>query len=315
MDKSYSRYNVVATYGSGKIGNARLYKKGDRSYVRAAYNGAITNPRTEKQMRNRLKWANLGVAWQYLKPHLEKGFEGQKPYRSAFNMWMRANMELGLGVFLEKERTSGRICPLQPFMLTKGSIVAKESVILQPEITTAGSGESAVELAIVNEIYCSINTTAEDEGEEKPTIGAVSANLLEHNGWLKAGDMITVVLMLDNGTATSSPRPLVIYEQVVIDPEDTNEWSMDFLNHTSILPSQVMHSEALPTAQKWAYGVIVTRKESGDLQTTTSQMVLSTAAETKKQTFLTRQQFVNASESYGPVSYVFLDPKKPTTQP
>ena len=92
--KAINKHNSSVTYQSGRVGNVRYVEKGGETYTRSAFNSKKTNPRTRKQMLQRLRFRSLVNLYEAL--DLMNCF-AKVGKQSDYNMYIRANQ--GLGVF------------------------------------------------------------------------------------------------------------------------------------------------------------------------------------------------------------------------
>lgn len=285
-----SRYNAAATFNSGKVGNIRFYRKGERTYVRSAYNSSITNPRTDKQMKVRLKWANMSDAWRVLRPWLEKGFEGSTAFVSTFNLFMKANKDNG--IYVTKEDGYKDLTKLQPMVVSMGSLDSVTNAI------EASAGAYYVQTRLhVGESAFS-------------TLGELSAVLIAENG-LEDGDQITLlqvaeILPIGGGSGSGLGRLRAHCECVVLDT--TSETSVSDLPFQSAKDTEGnLLFNFGSVGQKIGGAVIVSRKSDGaGLKTSTETLVLS--PECNYADWLTEDAFRKAVDSYGGSEHVYLDP-------
>lgn len=288
-NSSINRYNAAATFQSGKVGNIRYYTKGNRSYVRAAYNSTRTNPRTDAQMKQRLKWANMSDTWHVLKDWLQKGFEGSTPFRSTYNLFMKANQ--GNGIYLTKEESYRDLTKLQPMVVSAGSI----DTVTQ-----------AIEIVGGSDYF--VKTALHVGALPFATLGELST-LLINNG-LQDGDQITLLAVAEilpiGGGSGNLGRLKAACKCIVLDTADTTP--------IGELPISLAKDSDLnllfrfgSVGQKIAGAVIISRKTDSGLKVSREELVLS--PECDYATWLDEAHFRRAVESYGPAESVYLDPE------
>lgn len=194
---SISRYNVIATFGSGKAGNARFYQKGDRSYIRAAYNSTVNNPRTDGQMIQRLKFASVTNFYKAVKPYINNLFEGATPYRSSSNIFRQLNQ--GMGVYFTKMQSQGSQCCLEDYIVSDGSLGTYDAeAVSAAALPSAASGFNCGFGGFVcRSLSLGRKSFTDDAGVQ--TFGELSTVLLSHNPLLRPGDTITVLLFEQKG--------------------------------------------------------------------------------------------------------------------
>lgn len=197
LGSSISRYNVMATLGSGKAGNVRLYQKGDRSYIRAAYNSTVNNPRTDGQMIQRLKFASVTNFYKAVKPYINNLFEGATPYRSSSNIFRQLNQ--GMGVYFTKMQSQGSQCCLEDYIVSDGSLGTYDAeAVSAAALPSAGSGYNCgLGGFVCRSLSLGRKSFTDDAGIQ--TFGELSTVLLSHNPLLLPGDTITVLLFEQKG--------------------------------------------------------------------------------------------------------------------
>lgn len=286
-----SRYNVAATYNNGKVGNVRYYTKGGRSYVRSAYNSTVNNPRTDAQMKVRLKWANMSDAWSTLKPWLQKGFEGSTAFRSTFNLFMKANK--GKGIYVTKEEAYKDLTKLQPMVVSMGSLDSVTNAI----DTSAGT------------YY--VQTRLNVGTNPMTTLGELSVNLIANNA-LTEGDQITLLQIgeippIGGGSSEGLGRLKAHCECIVLDTASTTLISDLPIRFAKDADANMLINFG-SVGQKIGGAVIVSRKsESAGLRVSTEELVLSPECDYSK--WLSEEKFRMAVESYGHSEMVYLDPE------
>lgn len=239
---SISRYNVVATYGSGKVGNARLYQKGDRSYVRAAYNGSINNPRSDAQMRQRLHFASLSNFYKMLSANVGTFMENKTPYLSSSNIFIRDNQ--GKGVYFTKMQTSNRFQVLEDGVrISSGSLM---DIRLEPVDYSVTSSLAVGECNFScwkSNIYLGRHDNMDNLSIQ--TVGEFAVVLVANNPELKYGDTFSWITFKQTGTISSSfvGKPYRVIPQInsiVLNPNDTTpfilgNWNTQFSPQTGLV--------------------------------------------------------------------------------
>ena len=116
-------YNVAVTDQSGKVGTVRYYQKGGRTYVRSASNRTdkASNPRSDKQMRTRLKMVAMNIIYAMLGNALEKAFQFKKRWQSTWNAFVQANAYTQTGYVSKEEARKGLFVPA-PYVMSEGDL-------------------------------------------------------------------------------------------------------------------------------------------------------------------------------------------------
>lgn len=113
---------ITSTIGSlsGKLGNVRIWKSGNNT-IAAIIPHEARNPRTEAQMRQRVKINNILNIYKILKPALRENYEGIDGNRNAATFFRKYNL-MQKPVWLtcmEKDRNR---CVLAPYIVSHGII-------------------------------------------------------------------------------------------------------------------------------------------------------------------------------------------------
>ena len=85
---------------SGRVGDLVYFVRGGQQIVRSVP-ASVKNPRTEAQMRQRMKWANVLAVYKALQPCLKGCFEVKAAGQTDYNRFMSTNLQSS-PVYLEK---------------------------------------------------------------------------------------------------------------------------------------------------------------------------------------------------------------------
>lgn len=282
-----SKYNVIATFQSGKAGNVRLYKKGDRTYMRAAYNGALNNPRSDAQMKNRLMWGSVSHAWAALRDFLQKSFEGSTPYRSTNNLFMQANKLAGVGIYLTKEQNIKRMCKCMPYVVSSGSLTPIETKIVQSD---------AISDLIVSTGF--VGTTVKELTESL---------LTENSGVLMLGDRITLLRVDEEQVSAMGAVPFLRARAFSFVLDLTDSTAFATLGFGVSSSSHLSVAGSYPPNKKVGCAFILSRRTDNGLLISDATLNCSDMCDYDK--YLTDNAFYAAKESYGKSEQVYLDPR------
>lgn len=312
LGTSISRYNVVSTIGSGKAGNVRLYQKGDRTYMRAAYNSTVNNPRTAAQMHQRLCFASMSNFYKVVKPYINDCFEAATPYRSAANIFRTANQ--GLGVYLTKDQLAANYSLLQGYTVSQGSLGISQAVKFERPTGSTNSGPVGFYTTALSLGHMSVA-----DNFAISTWGELSTVLLAQNPYLMDKDVINVCIFRQIGKSPLvGPRSVLMsVQRFVIDTSSTEQFYLSPLHRPIGLNSMgvnrtgtseatyeydwylgysVQNTSFQDTAVTWGYGVAFIISRPSTKSVTTSNIAV--ACDEFEQ-FLTPQQFKLACDSYG----------------
>ena len=159
---------------SGKIGGIRAWESNGRTIV-ASYDVKCKNPKTEAQMKQRLKLINILNNYRVLKPALLENFEGIAGNRNAATFFRKYNLRQK-PVWLTKTDALYHKVVLAPYCVSQGIIKPIEYSLSSAGLT------STIELGTtVKEVTTDVTNLA-------------YAILQNHEDWSK-GDTLQIVAM------------------------------------------------------------------------------------------------------------------------
>ena len=159
---------------SGKIGGIRAWESNGRTIV-ASYDVKCRNPKTEAQMKQRLKLINILNNYRVLKPALLENFEGIAGNRNAATFFRKYNLRQK-PVWLTKTDALYHKVVLAPYCVSQGIITPIEYSLSSAGLT------SNIELGTTDkEVTTDVTNLAH-------------AILQNHEDWSK-GDTLQIVAM------------------------------------------------------------------------------------------------------------------------
>lgn len=185
----------------GKLGESVLYRAGGSQRQRA-YISVVGNPRTDSQMKQRVKLANVVAMYRVLQNFCKDSFTNKLQRQSGYNAFVKANLAAS-NVFLSKDQAEVGASVAFPYVIGSGT--------LQPIIVT-GTGVNAVTDIYVGDLAITDTTT----------VGAVSSAILANNQNFQAGDEITYISILQvNNPNTGVPQCSFSYYSFVLNTAST----------------------------------------------------------------------------------------------
>lgn len=112
--------NVVLRGARKRIAGIVTYQRDGLTLARELPT-SVTNPRTESQMNQRVKLANLVNFYKANSGWMQKAFQGKIPLQSDYNRFTSTNLTSSR-VALTKEQASLAGAVVAPYMITKGSL-------------------------------------------------------------------------------------------------------------------------------------------------------------------------------------------------
>lgn len=162
----------------------------------------ISNPRTQAQMEQRTKWANLVNFYRVNAPWMKYAYETKKRNQSEYNKFMSLNVP-NARIYIPKSFASQGACIVDAYQMTQGSL---------PAIEFTKSGSFWVSNIILPSDF---NFT------EISTVGEVSAAILQMNPAIREGDQISFVRLTQQVNSNSGvPFVVVRKYEVLINSND-----------------------------------------------------------------------------------------------
>lgn len=150
---SPSKFNLMAIIENmwlrksrKRVAGAVLYQAMEQTRMRELAK-SVTNPRTESQMGQRVKWSQLVNFYRVNSDWMKYAYETKKAAQSEYNKFMSLNVA-NSNVYFTKAQASAGSCVVLPYIMTQGSLPSIEftanagswsSNIYLPEGTTLTS--------------------------------------------------------------------------------------------------------------------------------------------------------------------------------
>lgn len=262
----------------GKVGDLVFYRDGGEQRTRTRV--IPKNPRSEAQMAQRVRLANVPAFYRVMQAIMKDSFSNRPSNQSGYNAFARGAIEIS--PFLTKEMAiAGSVLPA-PYMVSRGVISPLPYGVASVE------GGGAPELPLVV------------SGDTPTTVGGWSQLILSAYPQLQEGDILTFIGVsfsveefgdsLDIHKASASTYQLEL--------NSASEVAVSSSEITS-LPSGIV--PVLRTAtENVAVAIVASRKlADGTLQTSTAALVLDDVAQTLYESYRTEQSLSEAIESYG----------------
>ena len=241
--------------------------------------------RTEAQLRQRTKWANIVAMYKGIRPLLNYGFESKPKNTSDYNMFMRVNMQL-TPVYLTKQAVAGGACVAAPYQISQGSL---------PAIVLSVSGNATKTDIYLGTLSISATTTVADFAQA----------VVNNNDDYQYGDQISYFLVRQQVNAdTGIPYCQFSACKVVLDAADTTTklWDIAFRNGFSASDACLAHSG---NDGDCAFCWVHSRKGSSKTLVSSQRLV---AVNSKLAEYQGDLAYELASSSYGQTTTAFLTP-------
>lgn len=197
----YTTMAIVTNFwlkGSKKrLGGAVLYKAMGQTRARELAN-SVTNPRTEAQMSQRIKWSNLVNFYRANASWMKYAFETKKANQSEYNKFMSVNVTASQ-IALTKDAAASGACIVYPYIMTQGSL---------PSIEWQNAPS-----VVKSNIFIAPSDTLEDY----TTVGLFSDALIQYNPALREGDQLSFIRLTQMVNATTGYPYVIVrkYEMIL----------------------------------------------------------------------------------------------------
>lgn len=162
----------------------------------------ISNPRTQAQMEQRTKWANLVNFYRVNAPWMKYAYETKKRNQSEYNKFMSLNVP-NARIYIPKSFASQGACIVDAYQMTQGSLPS-----IEVQKYTNGWGSN---------LY--FGTTF--ELPVTATVKEVTQELLQNNPALREGDQLSFIrLTQQTNSNTGVPFVVVRKYEVILNSND-----------------------------------------------------------------------------------------------
>lgn len=284
--KSGGLRNYIGRLG----GNVYYVNKGQNIGRELA--ASVSNPRTDAQQTQRMRWANLVAFYRSNQPWMKSGaFETKKQTWSDYNAFVSANSAVS-PVYLTKPMAAAGGGVVTPYVVTRGSLPSIET------LNADGGGGYFV---------CSLHVGQDLDITNETTAAALSAALLANNSELRSGDQISYIANLQlwrDGIPYVQTRP---YEFIINENDERTLADLGLSDVFSVQDYDDFAALAAPHGGVPMGGCfILSRTISGAIKVSTQSVVLNAAAIENLALFTSESAFRAAADSYGVTDVNFL---------
>lgn len=240
-----------------RLGGAVLYSAMGQTRARELAN-SVSNPRTEAQMSQRIKWANLVNFYRANASWMKYAFETKKANQSEYNKFMSVNVTASR-IALTKDMAAAGAVIAYPYTLTQGSLPSVEWNNTQ---NTAKSN-----------IFIAPDNTMEDYN----TVGEFSRDLIQYNGALREGDQLSLIRVTQmTNNATGYPYIIVRKYEVILDSTSnvalSNYIPVDFFSAEGTDENNTLNVPK--TNRQGGFALIISRTIGGKTYVSTQALVI-----------------------------------------
>lgn len=249
----------------------------------------VSNPRTESQMGQRVKWANLVNLYRANRSWMKYAYETKKSNQSEYNKFMSLNVA-DSRIYLTKPVANAGGCVVDTYIITQGSLPSIEFVS-----TTNDYFRSNIELetgAILRGI----------------SVKEFSDMVVELNPAIRYGDQLSFIRMTQMTNASTGVPYVVVREYEVIISTNNLQPLGDYLPLDYITTwggEETFLAVGTATGRSGGFAMILSRTISGKTYVS-SQRIIPVAMDAYIEAFGTQAALQTAIESYGVSEDAFL---------
>ena len=275
---------------NGSAGNLTFKQSGGETIVSEKVT-QVNDAKSEPQVRQRMKWANVVRMYKVLRPYMKMAFGGSQNRRTDYNKFVSANTALA-PVYLTKSEVSAGACVVAPYKITHG---------LLNSISVSGSGKTAVTSIAVGSLTINAETS----------VAAFSNAVVENNRSFNYGDQITFFLVFQTmNDVTNIPVADVDACCIVLD-KNNNAKLLSVVDPRGF----AVKNGFLAAKQDEDFGDhgmvwIHSRKDKGNSSTEISAQYLVCENSLLK-SYQSEDAYDSAANSYGGVNNIYLSPSGP----
>lgn len=249
----------------------------------------ISNPRTQAQMEQRTKWANLVNFYRVNAPWMKYAYETKKRNQSEYNKFMSLNVP-NARIYIPKSFAAQGACIVDAYQMTQGSLPS-----IEVQKYTNGWGSN---------LYLGTNWNL----PATATVGEVTRELLLNNPALREGDQISFI-RLTQQTNSNSGVPFVVVRkyEVILNSNDTRPF-YDFMPRDYIRKNDEGTPSSLGVLDSGNAGgflLVLSRTISGKTYVSSQSIIVANNSEMIDQ-YSSAQAQQAAIDSYGESEDAFL---------
>lgn len=271
----------------GSAGNLTFKQTGGQTIVSEKVT-QTTDAKTELQLKQRMKWANVVRMYQVLSPYMKLAFGGTQNGRSDYNKFVSANLALQ-PVYLTKAEVNAGACIVAPYKITQGK--------LKSIVVTGVAGDAITNIAL-GSLSIGAGTTVAD----------FSNAVVQQNKLYEYGDQITYFLVNQEINAVTN-IPMADVDACCIVLDKSNDAKLLSLVDARGFASRDGFLGAKSDADFGNHGMvwIHSRKQAADSRTIVSAQYL-VCENNLLEPYQRQEAYNTAVSSYGGVNTVYLTP-------
>lgn len=271
-----------------RVAGAVLYQAMEQTRMRELAK-SVTNPRTQSQMNQRVKWSQLVNFYRANGQWMKYAYETKKPAQSEYNKFMSLNVT-NSQVYFTKAQAAAGSCVVCPYIMTQGSLPSIEF--------TAENGSWP------SNIYFPAGSTL----LPTTTIAEFSQKIISQNPAIRQGDQLSFIrfTQMFNG---DTGNPYVIVRQYELVVNQTSQelvgsyLPLDYINILNV--GAVPQLGVIDSGLAGGFLMCLSRTTGGKTYVS-SQTIITTGMDAILATYGSDAQLAEAVASYGENADAFL---------
>lgn len=249
----------------------------------------VSNPRTQAQMAQRVRWANLVSFYRANKSWTKYAFETKTQNQSEYNKFMSLNVASSQ-VYLTKSEASAGACVLAPYIVTQGSLDAIE--------------QNLVDAGIVTNLYYDANANI----RPNTPVNEFSNYLVANNPGLRYGDQLSVIRLYQLANPSSGVPYVQLRKYELVLSSDNTRQIQEYLPAELLFLTTVEGKKAITIDRVGRYGAItfVLSRTVGGKTYVSTQRLICVGLEALQTYYSSDDQLRRAIVSYGDSGEAFL---------
>lgn len=280
--------NVWLRGAKQKLGGVVLYQAQGETRMRELA-ASVANPRTERQMAQRVRWANLVNFYRANRNWMQRAFENKPENNTDYNRFMSLNGGTS-DIYLTKQEANAGACVVNNYRVTDGTLNA---------IEITGYNNNWITNIWTGTLAALTNST---------TVGQFAQALLSSNAGLRTGDQLSFIRLIQQvNSSTGYPFVIVRAYEVLLNP-NSNELLSDYLplDYFAIYNSESQNTLGIVNSgNAGGFALVISRTEGGIIRVSPQDVVVANnSALITRYSSVSQQQL--AADSYGEGTEVFL---------
>lgn len=250
---------------------------------------SVANPRTESQMTQRVKWANLVNFYRANKSWMKFAYETKKQSQSDYNKFMSLNVASSR-IYIPKGLAAQGACIVDAYQMTQGSLPSIETS------PTADGWDTNLYLSNAGAL------------PPNPTVKEISEQLLAANPALREGDQLSFIRLTQQTNPNTGVPYVVVRKYEVILNTSSVKFFFDYMPDDYIafnLSANPDCIEVLDSGNAGGFLLILSRTTGGKTYVSSQSIVVANNA-ALIDAYSSQNALQTAIDSYGESSEPFL---------